>query len=108
MVGFIDPVGTSFQSASAERSEQITSSMRRKTFVSCRIFLRFIVCRCLYGWDRTEARSGGTQRSELALHPKREPPSDREQHSRGPRPRPRPHARTNEGVLLNWRIATLH
>src|SRR5437867_4492760 len=38
MVGFIDPVGTSFQSASADRSELTTSSMARKTRISLRTF----------------------------------------------------------------------
>src|SRR5437867_782963 len=38
MVGFIEPVGTSFQSASADRSELTTSSMARKTRISLRTF----------------------------------------------------------------------
>src|ERR1051325_166442 len=45
MVGFIEPVGTSFQSASAERSELITSSMARKTRISYQTFFLFISCR---------------------------------------------------------------
>jgi hypothetical protein len=36
MVGFIDPVGTSFQSASADRSELTTSSIARKIRISMR------------------------------------------------------------------------
>src|SRR5712692_3694938 len=39
MVGFIDPVGTSFQSASAERSELTTSSIARNTRISFRTLL---------------------------------------------------------------------
>src|SRR5436309_2191009 len=38
MVGFIEPVGTSFQSASAERSELTTSSIRTNTLISSKTF----------------------------------------------------------------------
>jgi hypothetical protein len=38
MVGFIDPVGTSFQSASAERSELTIRIMRTKMRISRRTF----------------------------------------------------------------------
>src|SRR5437870_5172293 len=42
MVGFIEPVGTSFQSASAERSELMTRIITRKTLISWRAFFAFI------------------------------------------------------------------
>src|SRR5262249_24682134 len=42
MVGFIEPVGTSFQSARAERSELITRSIARKTRISYQTFFLFI------------------------------------------------------------------
>src|SRR2546428_2164507 len=38
MVGFMEPVGTSFQSASADRNELTTSSIARKTRISFRTF----------------------------------------------------------------------
>src|SRR5438552_3298693 len=72
MVGFIEPVGTSFQSASAERSELLTSSIRMKTRISSMTFFLFIYANSLYGEERrpfqTSGSHGGFRLKDIGPH----------------------------------------
>src|SRR5438477_8168533 len=60
MFGFIEPVGTSCQSASAERSELMTSSIRMKTRISSMTFFLFIYANSLYGEERRPFQTSGS------------------------------------------------
>src|SRR5688572_2637462 len=59
MVGFIEPVGTSFQSARADRRELTTRSIRRKILISLKIFFLFMPWAVTSGtFDRVERFDG--------------------------------------------------